>query len=294
MSKKVSSPSGLAGYINVLKPKETSLLVYIGACAALVAASITQAGFPLATFILTVVAITLGSAGANGLTNYLDRDVDARMKRTCSRALPSGRINPPQKALPLIVACILGGLVLAWILSPACFLIGAVGILVSGIWRKTVTCTYFGIIAGSAPVLIGWYAVSGQSSIEVLPVLFFCLIAAWTPLHVWALMLANREDYEQAGLHYFPLSWKEGNVIRVLAVLSFLLAVISVLIYVLSGKFHWVYLAACSVLGALMIAASLRLLFSPTSKNSWSVYKFTAFPYLGIIFTAMVIDRWLL
>ena len=294
MSKKVSSPSGLAGYINVLKPKETSLLVYIGACAALVAASITQAGFPLATFILTVVAITLGSAGANGLTNYLDRDVDARMKRTCSRALPSGRINPPQKALPLIVACILGGLVLAWILSPACFLIGAVGILVSGIWRKTVTCTYFGIIAGSAPVLIGWYAVSGQSSIEVLPVLFFCLIAAWTPLHVWTLMLANREDYQQAGLRYFPLSWKDGNVIRLLALLSFLLALVAVLIYVLSGEFHWIYLAACGVLSLLMIGASLRLMFSPTSKNSWSVYKFTAFPYLGIIFTAMVIDRWLL
>jgi len=294
LSKKVSSPSGLAGYINVLKPKETSLLVYIGACAALVAASITQAGFPLATFILTVVAITLGSAGANGLTNYLDRDVDARMKRTCSRALPSGRINPPQKALPLIVACILGGLVLAWILSPACFLIGAVGILVSGIWRKTVTCTYFGIIAGSAPVLIGWYAVSGQSSIEVLPVLFFCLIAAWTPLHVWTLMLANREDYQQAGLRYFPLSWKDGNVIRLLALLSFLLALVAVLIYVLSGEFHWIYLAACGVLSLLMIGASLRLMFSPTSKNSWSVYKFTAFPYLGIIFTAMVIDRWLL
>ena len=294
MSNRVNSPPGLAGYINVLKPKETSLLVFIGTCTALVAASITQAGFSLYTFILTVVAITLGSAGANGLTNYLDRDVDARMKRTCSRALPSGRINPPQKALPLIILCIVGALILSWILSPACFVIGSVGILVSGIWRKTAACTYFGIIAGSAPVLIGWYGVSGQASVELLPVLFFCLIAAWTPLHVWTLMLANREDYEGAGIRYFPLTWKAGNVIRILAILSFLLTLISVLIYVLSGKFHWLYLAACSVLSVLMIGASLRLLFAPTSKNSWSVYKFTAFPYLGIIFIAMVIDRWLL
>jgi protoheme IX farnesyltransferase len=294
LSATLNSRPSIIDYISVLKPKETSLLVFIGACAALVAASITQAAFPLYTFILTVVAITLGSAGANGLTNYLDRDVDARMKRTCSRALPSGRINPPGKALPLIIGCIVGGLVLAWLLSPVCFVIGLVGILVSGIWRKTATCTYFGIIAGSAPVLIGWYAVSGQVSIDVLPVLFFCLIAAWTPLHVWTLMLANREDYEQAGIRYFPLTWKAGNVIRILAILSFLLALISILIYVLSGKFHWLYLATCSVLGVLMIAASLRLLFSPTSKNSWAVYKYTAFPYLGIIFTAMVVDRWLL
>ena len=294
MSTTVSSRPGIADYINVIKPKETSLLVYIGACTALVAAAISPAGFHLSTFILTVAAITLGSAGANGLTNYLDRDVDARMKRTCTRALPSGRITPPEKALPLIIGCMLGGLVLAWFLSPICFIIGLVGTLVSGIWRKTVSCTYFGIIAGSAPVLIGWYAVTGGAAIDVLPVLFFCLIAAWTPLHVWTLMLANREDYEGAGLHYFPLSWKDGNVIRLLAVLSFLLCLAAVLIYVLSGKFHWLYLASCIVLSLLMIGASLRLLASPTSRNAWTVYKFTAFPYLGIIFTAMVIDIWLL
>jgi len=294
LSNRVNSPPGLADYINVLKPKETGLLVYIGACTALVAASVTQVSFPLCTFILTVAAITLGSAGANGLTNYLDRDVDARMKRTCSRALPSGRINPPRKALPLIITCILGGLVLAWLLSPVCFAIGLVGIVLSGVWRKTAACTYFGIIAGSAPVLIGWYGVSGQASVELLPVLFFCLIAAWTPLHVWTLMLANREDYEQAGIRYFPLTWKAGDVIRILAILSFVLTLISVLIYFLSGEFHWLYLAACSVLSVLMIGASLRLLFSPTSRNAWSVYKYTAFPYLGIIFIAMVIDRWLL
>lgn len=294
MSSTLQSHSGIADYISVLKPKETSLLVYIGACAALIAAAATHTGFPVTTFILTVVAITLGSAGANGLTNYLDRGTDARMKRTCSRALPSGRINPPEKALPLIIACILGGLVLAWVLSPVCFLIGAVGVLVSGVWRKTVTCTYFGIVAGSAPVLIGWYAVSGHTTVDLLPALFFCLIALWTPLHVWTLMLANRRDYEQAGLHYFPLSWKDGSVIRLLVVMSLLLSLAAALIYVLSGQFHWLYLAACTVLSLLMVAASLRLLFSPTSQNSWSVYKFTAFPYLGIIFTAMVVDLWLL
>jgi protoheme IX farnesyltransferase len=294
LSSIVKSRSSLADYINVLKPKETSLLVYIGACTALVAASIAQAGFPAGTFILTVVAITLGSAGANGLTNYLDRDVDARMQRTCARALPSGRIDPPGKALPMVIGCILAGLVLAWFLSPVCFVIGLVGILASGIWRKTATCTYFGIVAGSAPVLIGWYAMSGQAVIDILPVLFFLLIAIWTPLHVWTLMLANRADYEQAGLKYFPLNWQDGRVIRVLAVLSFLLSLVAVLIYVLSGKFHWIYLAACILLSLGMIAASLRLLVSPTSRNSWSVYKYTAFPYLGIIFTAMVVDRWLL
>jgi protoheme IX farnesyltransferase len=284
----------LLDYCNVLKPKETSLLVYIGACSAVVAAASVGGAFPVNTFILTVIAITCGSAGANGLTNYLDRDVDARMTRTCGRALPAGRINPPWKALPLIAVLILAGLVLAWLLSPLCFAIGLAGMLASGILRKTVSCTYFGIIAGSSPVLIGWYAVSQQPVIGVMPVLFFCLIAAWTPLHVWTLMLANRSDYENAGLHYFPLSWPDKNVIQLLAVLSAALSAISLLIYFLSGILHWLYLVVAVLLSVLIIYASIRLLLAPTSRNAWMVYKLSAFPYLGIIFTVMAVDSWLL
>jgi protoheme IX farnesyltransferase len=284
----------LFDYFNVLKPKETGLLVFIGACSAIVAAAAAGGTFPINTFILTVIAITFGSAGANGLTNYLDRDVDSRMARTCKRSLPAGRIKPPWKALPLVAVLIVAGLVLAWLLSPLCFAIGLVGILVSGILRKTVTCTYFGIIAGSAPVLIGWYAISQQPVIAVMPVLFFCLIAAWTPLHVWTLMLANRSDYENAGLHYFPLSWPDKNVIKLLAVLSAALSAVSLLIYFLSGILHWLYLAVAVLLSIIVVCASIRLLLAPTSRNAWMVYKLSAFPYLGIIFLVMVIDSWVL
>ena len=284
----------ISDYLNVLKPRETGLLVFIGACAAVVSAAAVGGVFPVGIFILTVIAITCGSAGANGLTNYLDRDVDARMARTCKRALAAGRIKPPQKVLPLVAVLIVAGLLLAWLLSPLCFVIGLVGILASGILRKTVSCTYFGIIAGSSPVLIGWYAISQQPVIAVMPVLFFCLIAAWTPLHVWTLMLANRSDYEGAGLHYFPLSWPDRKIIKLLAVLSLALSVVGVLIYFLSGILHWLYLAVAVLLSLLMVFASVRLLLAPSSKNAWTVYKLSAFPYLGIIFTIMAVDAWLL
>jgi protoheme IX farnesyltransferase len=280
-------------YISVLKPRETSLLVYIGTCTALVAASVNKTSFPTTEFVITIVAIMLGSAGANGLTNYLDRDVDALMKRTCSRVLPSRKIYPPQKALPLIILCIAAGLVLAWILSPLCFAIGLIGMLASGIGRKTITCTYLGIIAGSAPVLIGWYAIAGYLTLNVLPALYFCLIAAWTPLHVWTLMIANRSDYEGAGLHYFPLSWKDKDVIKLLVALSVLLSGVAVMIYFASHIMHWSYLVTCLLLSTIMVGSSLRLLFATNSRNSWLIYKFTAFPYLGIIFTVMAVDAWL-
>ena len=287
------SNAGLTAYLDVLKPKETSLLLFIGACSAIVAAATIGGGFPVTNFIITLIAVLCGSAGANGLTNYLDRDIDARMKRTCDRALPSKKIDPPERVLPLVIALTVAGLALAWVLSPVCFAIGLVGIVSSGVWRKSISCTFLGIIAGSAPVLIGWYAMTRQPAIDILPVLFFLMIAFWTPLHVWTLMIASRQDYENAGLHYFPLSWKDADVIKVLAVLSLALAAVALLIYFLTHRFHWLYLGVSSLLSIAMIVASVRLLFNPVSKNAWTVYKLSAFPYLGIIFTIMAVDSWI-
>jgi protoheme IX farnesyltransferase len=107
-------------------------------------------------------------------------------------------------------------------------------------------------------------------------------------------MMANRSDYEAAGLHYFPLSWEDKDVIKILAVLSLVLSIVALMIYLLSGKLHWLYLGVSSVLSLVMIYANVRLLFAPSSRNAWSVYRLSAFPYLGIIFMAMVIDSWFL
>jgi len=274
-------------YISVLKPVETSLLTFIGICSAIIAA----AGYPsVKAFFLTLIAILLGSAGSNGLTNYLDRDVDARMMRTSNRALPSRRIDPPQKALPLIIGLILMGLALAWLLNPLCFLFGLIGVIASSVWRKTISCTFLGIVAGCTPVLIGWFAVSPVFDTRIL--LLCCLVAIWIPIHVWTLMLANREDYQGAGLSYFPLSWQVKDVVKILFGLSILLYVVSILIY-MAADFHLIYLIVANILGALMIYANARLLFSKTSIAAWRVYKLSAFPYLGIIFLTMSIDIWL-
>jgi protoheme IX farnesyltransferase len=274
-------------YITVLKPVETSLLTFIGICSAFIAA----AGYPPAkVFFLILIAILLGSAGANGLTNYLDRNVDARMKRTSNRALPSRRIDPPQKALPLIIGLIVIGLALAWVLHPLCFLFGLVGVVASSVWRKTISCTFLGIVAGCVPVLIGWFAISQAFDASIL--LLCGLVAVWIPIHVWTLMIANREDYLGAGLNYFPLSRQVKDVVKILFGLSILLYLVSMLIYI-AADFHLLYLIMANILGGLMIYANARLLFSRTSVAAWRVYKLSAFPYLGIIFLTMSLDIWL-
>lgn len=280
-------------YIEVIKPKETSLLLFIGLCSFLIAAKIT-AGVSTDDFLLAILAILFGSAGANGLTNYLDREVDARMKRTCKRPLPDKRINPPEKAIPLIILLILSGLISAYILSPLCFFIGLIGVIASSVFRKTVSCTFLGIIAGSSPVLIGWYAITKHPTIEILPVLFFLMIALWTPIHVWTLMIANRSDYENAGLRYFPLSCKDSTVIKILVVLSIALAALTLSVYFSTHKFHWLYFIVSIILNIILITASIRLWLNPVNKNAWIIYKLSAFPYLGVIFAVMTLDIWIL
>ena len=278
----------LSDYINVLKPVETSLLTFIGACSAIIAAG---ANLPLTVFVLTLIVIGLGSAGCNGLTNYLDREVDAKMVRTSNRALPSGRIAPAQNVLPLIIGLLVVALTLAWILHPLCFVFGMIGVMASAIWRKTISCTFLGIVAGCSPVLIGWFALKPTFDITLLPLCF--LVAIWTPIHVWSVMIANREDYLDAGLNYFPLSWQVKDVVKMLFALSILLYLVAILIY-FAADFHLLYLIVANILGILMVYANARLLFSTTSKAAWRVYKLSAFPYLGITFLTMCLDMWLM
>ena len=277
---------GIVDYITVLKPRETVLLTFIGVCTVIIASH----GKPqLDVLLIALVAIALGSAGANGLTNYLDRNVDARMKRTHMRAIPAQRIIPARKALVWSVFLILAALAVAWYLDPLCFVFGLVGTIAASVFRKRVMCVIQGGIAGCAPVLIGYVAVTHHLDIQVL---FLCiLIAVWIPLHVWSVMIANREDYLQAGVAYFPITWRVKDAIKVLMVLSVLLYAASIALWAVDNL-GWLYFAVANVLGIVMIYANYHLLKSHLTQDAWKVYKLSAFPYLGLIFIALCLNFW--
>lgn len=275
-------------YVEVLKPRETSLLLFIGACSAIIAAG----GYlPVRLFVLVVIVVGLGSAGCNGLTNYLDCEVDARAMRTRNRVLPSKHIYPPQKVLPLIIGLLVVALALAYLLNPLCFFFGLIGTIASAVWRKTVSCTFLGIIAGCSPVLIGWFALKPDFDIKIL--LICLLVVFWIPIHIWSIMVANREDYLSVNLNYFPLNLPVKDIVKILFALSLFLYAVSILLYVFT-YFKLLYLVVASVLGTLMGCANARLLFSTTSVAAWQVYKLSSFPYLGIIFLVMALDTLLM
>ncbi len=274
-------------YIEVLKPLPSVLLAFIGFAAAVIAGG-GQLSPRLALVLLTVL---IASAGANGLTNFLDRAIDARMQRTCWRALPSRAISPPGKVLPLVLSLIAIGLGLAWYLHPYVFLADASGTLVAATWRKKLTCVYpQGVLASCAPLLMGWLAVNRHVSWELL--LLCLLITAWLPLHVWSVNIAHRDDYRQAGIKYFPINLEVRDSVKLLLVFSILLYTFSVALYFVGG-FGWLYLVLANILGIVMVYAAARLVISRAADDAWKLYRLSSFPYLGVIFLVMCLDIWI-
>jgi heme o synthase len=287
------SLNSLRNYLEVTKPKATLLLAFIAVASAVVAAG----GPPFNPLTLVYVGLTVlvASAGANGLTNYLDRDIDARMPRTRHRALASKRIDPPEKALPFLVGLVLAGLALSWFITaqqawhPA-FIADVVGTAASLVWRKRATCVFpQGFLAGCAPVLIGWFAVNPHYNWHL--ALLCILIGLWLPLHVWSVMIAHREEYVRAKVVYFPINQDDGVVTRLLSGFVLALGVASVAIY-FTGGFSLIYLFAAILLSGVMIIATFRLNRPEIPKNAWRLYKLSSFPYLGLLFLVMLIDVW--
>lgn len=274
----------LASYLEVLKPRETGLITFIGVATAVVAGG---GGPPLDRLLLAGVAIALGSGGVNGLTNYLDREWDGRMERTRARALPSGRIRPAGKVLPYAGGLTALGLFLAWLLNPWAAAAGLAGIVASLVGRKTAFTHLLGGLAGAAPVAVGWLAVAPSPS----PTLLFLilLVLAWVPLHVWSLMLSYREDYLRAGVRLFPVSWRVADAVRVLWGLCFLLYAVSWAGY-LMAPLGWLYLVVANLLGVGLLYSGYHLWRGRGREEAWGLYRLLTYPYLGIMFMVIMLD----
>ena len=265
------------------------MLTFIGGCTAIIAG---DGRVPPGWLLFIMATILLASAAANGLTNYLDRGIDARMKRTRHRALPSGRIKPAEKVLPLTIGLAVVGLALAWMLHPLAFLFDLIGTAAAVIWRKRVTCVFpQGMIASCTPVLMGWFAMAPAFSWEI--VVLCSLIAVWLPSHIWSIMIANRDDYRHAGIGYFPVNRETKDTVKILLIFNITLYAASIGLYFVAG-FGWLYLAVANVLGLIMVYGSLRFMISNASRDAWRIYRLSAFPYLGLLFLVMCLDIWLL
>jgi len=283
--------TGVKVYWEVTKPRIWYLLVFTAFMAALAASNIHNVPVSPLTWALLLASVTAGSAAANTLTNYIDRDIDAKMDRTRTRPIPSGRI-PAESALyyGLILAGISLGL--SYMINIYAFGLMAFGlfdnIIVYSKWlkRRSTSNIILGGFSGGAPALIGYVAVT-TATIE-LGLVMAGLVFLWIPTHIWSLALHIREDYAKANVPMLPVVKGESVSIRVIAGTTLMMVLFSVLPFFMN-VFGLIYLVMASVLGAIIIAMSVSLLVKPTEKKSWTLFKFSS-PYLALLFIGMVVD----
>jgi protoheme IX farnesyltransferase len=279
-------------YYEVTKPKIWYLLVFTAFAAAFTAQNLYDVEVSPLTWILLIGSVTAGSAAANTLTNYNDRDIDAIMDRTRDRPIPSKRIYPAEKALYF-------GLILAAISLAASFAINiwaglfmAFG-LVDNILvyskllkRKSRSNIVLGGFSGGAPAMIGYVAVTLIN--WELGLVMAGLVFLWIPLHIWSLALHIKEDYAKAKIPMLPVVNSEKTSVRVIAGTTLMMVLFSMVPFFMN-VFHEVYLYTAIASGAIMFALSIWLLVKPTERASWTVFKFSS-PYLAILFIGLMVD----
>lgn len=278
-------------YYELTKPKIWYLLVFTSFGAALTASLLFHIPVKPLTWILLVGGVAAGSAAADTLTGYNDRDIDAIMDRTRGRPIPSGRISPKNAlAFGLILAAI--SLVFAWFIN-----IWAIALMVFGLFdniivyskwlkRRSQINIILGGFSGGAPALIGYVAVTTQN-IEI-GLVMAGLVFLWIPTHIWSLALHVKKDYTRAGIPMLPVVSSEQKSVRVIAGTTLMIVVFSILPFFFN-QFGLLYLFTASVFGAAMVALSIWLLVRPSEKASWIVFKFSS-PYLTALFIAFIID----
>src|SRR5258708_8618607 len=201
-----AAPSaGVRDYVDLLKPRVMSLVVFTGLVGVLIAPGHIH---PFAAA-LAVLAIALGSGAAGAINMWYERDLDALMTRTANRPLPAGRV-PPDDALPLgVLLSIFSVLLMAVSTNYVAAALLAAAILfyvfIYTIWlkRRTPQNIVIGGAAGAFPPMIGWAAITGD--VSAVGIALFLLIFLWTPPHFWALALYRSDDYRRACVPMLPV-----------------------------------------------------------------------------------------
>ncbi len=304
---KQKSESRVAVYYELTKPKIWYLLVFTAFGATLTASNIYNIEISPATWILMLFSVAAGSAAANTLTNYHDRDIDAIMERTKNRPLPSKRIHPAEKARNF-------GLALAGISLVLAFGISFTTTLEQGIWatafiafgllnnilvysyilkRNSRTNIILGGLCGGSPPMIGWVAVT-MTDLWTMGLAMAGLVFIWIPMHIWALTLHFKEDYNKVNVPMLTAVQSEKTSARAIAGSTFVMVLFSIAPFFLTTEngesmVGSVYLWTAIASGALMIILSAWVIAKPMEKASWTLFKFSS-PYLAVLFIALMVD----
>ena len=276
-------------FISLLKPRVMSLVVFTGFVGLYLAPG---DGNPILQTI-AILCIAFGAGASGAINMWYDRDIDAIMSRTKSRAIPSGKVTA-EAALTFGVLLAGGsvmvmGLAINWVAATLLMVTIMFYVFIYTIWlkRRTPQNIVIGGAAGAFPPMIGWAAATGTVSVE--SITLFTIIFIWTPPHFWALSLYKSDDYKAAGVPMMPLVHGRYETKKQILLYSIVLGPLGIVPFWL-GTLGAVYGATAALLGALFIGTAWRVMRDDSDKNCKQLFGFSIF-YLFLLFLAMIVDR---
>ena len=280
-------------FLELTKPRVVALMLItavIGMCMAV-------PGFvPWQPLVLGNIGIAFCAGAAAAINHVVDERIDQKMSRTTNRPVAQGRVSQSEAIFFATLLAILGTALLAVTVNvltavlTVASLVGYAFIYTMFLKRATPQNIVIGGLAGAAPPLLGWTAVTGE--IHAHGLLLVLIIFAWTPPHFWALAIHRKEEYAAVGIPMLPVT--HGNRFTALHILLYtiLMFLITLLPYItlLSG---WIYAVAATLLGLRFLYWSIEILREKNPDAPMATFKFSI-TYLMVLFIAMLADHWIL
>ena len=280
-------------YLELTKPRVVALMILT----ALIGMCMAVPGFvPWQPLVLGNLGIALCAGAAAAINHLVDERIDQQMTRTRSRPVATGTVSP--RAAATFAACLaLAGItvLVVWVntltaVLTVASLIGYAFVYTMFLKRATPQNIVIGGLAGAAPPLLGWTAVTGEIHGHAL--LLVLIIFASTPPHFWALAIHRREEYASVGIPMLPVTHGVGFTALHIFLYTIIMFLITLLPFatLLSG---WLYLLGAIVLGAIFIYWSIEILRGKNPKAPMETFKFSI-TYLLVLFVVMLADHWLI
>ena len=284
-------------YWELTKPRVVALIVFT----ALVGMFLAVPGLPpLREAVFGLLGIWLAAASAAAINHLIDQRIDKVMARTANRPLATGALQPVQVLVFAVLLGVASMAILVLLVNPLtagltfASLIGYAVVYTGYLKRATPQNIVIGGIAGAAPPLLGWAAVTGMQNPWdwAHALLLVLIIFVWTPPHFWALAIFRREDYARALIPMLPVTHGVVYTRWQILLYTVLLVVVTVLPWAvgMSGVF---YLGGALVLGAVFLWYAWKLLDPPDEFFAMRVFNYSIV-YLMALFAFLLVDHWLL
>ncbi len=278
-------------YYDLTKPKVVALILFTALVGMLLS---TPGGLPWQILTFGLMGIGLAAAAGAVLNHVADQHIDAVMDRTCERPIPSGKMDTPHALVFALLLTLISMAMLTFLVNPLTALltfialIGYAVIYTLFLKRNTPQNIVWGGLAGAAPPLLGWTAVTGEIHGEAL--LLLLLIFVWTPPHFWALAIRRREEYARAGLPMLPVTHGVAFTKFQIFLYTLMLVAVSLLPFVtrMSGL---IYLSGAVALGIGFVYHAVRLLRSQGDGHAMKTFGYSIF-YLSVLFAFLLADHY--